>query len=263
MRIVIYPYSLQCEGAIEVRDYIKSKGIHCFFAKREGSYIPKEDDFIVGWGCSKPPTWANNAANAKWINKWQNISLAVNKLAAFDMWRNSGIPIPAYTEHPQIAKQWLESGRTILARHRIKGHQGAGIEIIAGQDVAIPQAKFYSLVAPSTREFRVYSLNGKVIDVLEKRRQNGNTDPGIVRTEANGWVFCRQNVTLPTVCAETAHAATKALGLQFGGVDVLWNAPTNTAMILEINTAPGVFGTGVSKVGDALLSYQKEIGNAL
>lgn len=90
--------------------------------------------------------------------------------------------------------------------------------------------------------------------MLQKRRQNGTDDPGVVRTEENGWVFCRQNVVLPEKAAAECLKAAVALGLDFGGVDVLWNKPSGKATVLEINTAPGIFGSGVKKVGDAFIA---------
>jgi glutathione synthase/RimK-type ligase-like ATP-grasp enzyme len=257
MRFAIYPFSLGCEGAQALRDYLKSKDQHALLVKREGTFSPKEGDFIIGWGCSKEPMWSGLAENAwKWVNKFPNIHLAVNKLHSFDAMRNFGVSIPDHTKVTIIVTKWLTEGHTVLARERVAGKQGEGIQILSAGD-PIPEAKFYSKVEPSTSEYRAYVLGGKLIDVLQKRRANGTDDPGIVRTEANGWVFCRQNVSIPAKCIQESVKALDSLGLQFGGVDVLWNAETTKATVLEVNTAPGIFGTGISKVGDALIAYRK------
>ena len=259
MRFAIYPFSLTCEGAVALRDYLREQGQKAILVKRDGVFEPKEGDFIIGWGYSKAPVWEAKAGQAwKWINKYHNIHHAVNKLAAFDILGNTDIPIPKYTKVHQLASSWSNNGDTVLARGLISSNQGKGITIVppGGE---LPDAKFYSRVVPSTAEFRVYSLDGKTVDVLEKRRANGSQDPGIVRTEANGWVFCRQNVSLPPQCAILARQALHALGLQFGGVDVLWNKNTQKATVLEVNTAPGIFGTGIKKVGDAFLAYRKGV----
>ena len=42
---------------------------------------------------------------------------------------------------------------------------------------------------------------------------------------------------------QEATAAVEALCLDFGAVDVVWNATKNKAFVLEVNTAPGVEGT--------------------
>ena len=47
-----------------------------------------------------------------------------------------------------------------------------------------------------------------------------------------------------------------AIDLQFGAVDIIWNEKENKCYVLEINTAPGLVGTTLTKYTEA---FTKEI----
>ena len=121
------------------------------------------------------------------------------------------------------------------------------------------QCPLYTRYLKKIKEFRVYVFRGQIIDVLEKRRDSDRLHVGTVdefiRTEKNGWVFCRQNVHMPVDVGTEAQKAVAALGLTFGGVDVCWNEYPRKAFVLEVNTAPSIFGDGVKKFAKAIQHY--------
>lgn len=254
-RIAIYPWALHCEGAISLRDFFREQGKTSILVKRDGVFTPKAGDFILGWGCSKPPVWENKVSSQKWANKYSNIQQAINKIDALEIMDIEGVSTVQSTSSLRRVRSWLKKGNSVLARTRVKGKQGEGIVILSPDmaDADLPECRLYTKHEPSTTEFRIYSLFGETADALEKRRKNGTNDPGVVRTEQNNWVFCRQGVVVPTKVSIEAARACAALGLEFGGVDVLWNKHTSKATVLEVNTAPGIFGSGISKVGNAFL----------
>ena len=85
-----------------------------------------------------------------------------------------------------------------------------------------------------------------MFDAQEKRRRSGVETNSKIRTEEHGWVFCRGNVQVPDDVKLQAESAVSALGLDFGGVDVIWNEKEQQAYVLEVNTAPGLEGTTVT-----------------
>jgi D-alanine-D-alanine ligase-like ATP-grasp enzyme len=77
-----------------------------------------------------------------------------------------------------------------------------------------------------------------------KRRSVPNAEINYqIRNHKNGWVFTRENVHPPLEVIEEAKKAVKALGLDFGAVDVGWNEREEKATVYEVNTACGMEGT--------------------
>jgi glutathione synthase/RimK-type ligase-like ATP-grasp enzyme len=92
---------------------------------------------------------------------------------------------------------------------------------------------YYSEFIDKDREFRVHCAHGKVLDLMEKPRGKG-----IAWNRAQvgePFVRVKQEDYIHSVCLE-ALKATKALGLDFAGVDVILKG--DTAYILESNTSP-------------------------
>jgi glutathione synthase/RimK-type ligase-like ATP-grasp enzyme len=107
------------------------------------------------------------------------------------------------------------------------------------------------------QEFRVHVAFGEVIDVQEKRKRKDLPEDFStnfqVRNHQTGWVYCREDITEPNELRPMAVAATAALGLDFGAVDLIYNAKRNECFCLEINTAPGLEGQTVKKYADAFV----------
>jgi hypothetical protein len=113
-------------------------------------------------------------------------------------------------------------------------------------------------------EYRIYTFGDHYVDGLEKRRlidrlNEGTVDP-FIRTEENGWVFCRPQTEIPNDCKTQAIAATASLGLLFGGVDIIWNNGEKKAYALEVNTAPGIYGVTVGKYAKEITTYVEGLG---
>jgi glutathione synthase/RimK-type ligase-like ATP-grasp enzyme len=97
-------------------------------------------------------------------------------------------------------------------------------------------------------------FNGKVIDVTQKKRMSdekvqarGYERQKDIRNKANGWVFAHENILWDEKLGEIAIAATKAVGLDFCGVDILsrWTKGGRLleAVVCEVNSAPGMSKT--------------------
>lgn len=92
---------------------------------------------------------------------------------------------------------------------------------------------YYSEFINKEREFRVHCAHGKVLAVMEKP-----AGVGIAWNRArNHEAFVRiyQNSYIKDVCLQALNAM-KAVGLDFGGVDVLYKG--DKAYVIEVNTSP-------------------------
>ena len=172
-----------------------------------------------------------------------------------------GVDVPDHTEHSIQAEIWMSSGpvsrRVVFGRNRLCGTRGEGIVIIKDIETLRTQdCKLYVRNFPKTKEFRVHVLNDKAIQIAQKRKMSDEKlkEMGIekvdnfVRSYKRGWVFANEltisNEDTARVCS-IAVQAIKALGLNFGGVDVLATGAgpiVNKLAVCEINTAPSLKG---------------------
>ena len=92
-------------------------------------------------------------------------------------------------------------------------------------------------------------LLGDAIDLLSKEH---TTSDRIIRSNKRGWKFKGVAPTnVPGIIKTVALAAVKALGLDFGAVDLVLDLE-NSPYILEVNSAPGLEGTAFEKWTEAL-----------
>lgn len=260
-RFVIYPYKISSESAHRLKDYLKSIGKSAIIVYPDRAYQCQSGDVVVGWGNSKEPKWKNTLHKAKYVfNPWAAVENSIDKSKTFELLKSFGsivdntLNTPPHTIYHNTAKKWLESGKFVIGRKILRGMRGRGIVVMKSPN-EFEECKLYTQFIPNNKEFRIYVFRDKIIDVLEKRRKQGTNDRGFVRSEENNWVFCRQNVILTSECKKQAILACKALGLTFAGVDVIYDAGTKKAFVLETNTCPEIFGTGVKIFAEELIKY--------
>lgn len=187
-------------------------------------------------------------------NKTPNIGNASNKLLAFNILKEAGMAeIPEYTTDYQTAVDWVVSGKVVLNRTQLNGHSGAGIVVAARAEDVIMGCPLYVVYRKKKREYRVHVAFGTVIDVqqkLKRRDYDGDVDYA-VRNHHTGWIYGRENVEAAPVRDELAIRAVSLLGLDFGAVDIIYNERDNAYVVLEVNTAPGLEGTTITKYVEA------------
>lgn len=235
-RLVMYPGFMSSSDAHEFK---KTLGVLLVY--RNGAYRPQRGDFIIGWGNSKEPTWKDMAWHNEVpvVNHWSAIRRAVNKDLTLTTLKGAGVNTVPFTFNRNDACKWATEGHTVVARTKLDGMKGSGIHI-ATKPADMPYAPLYTQFQPDCDEFRVHVAFGKVINFQQKKRKNGVKCDPYVRSEENGWVFCRKGVVLPEIVGKEAVKAVAALGLDFGGVDMLHKPWPGKAMVLEVNTAPGL-----------------------
>lgn len=96
-----------------------------------------------------------------------------------------------------------------------------------------------------TDEVRIHSFNGKSIRAGSKKPRAGVTPHAWVRSYDGGWSISYDGFESTEAQRKLAHKAVKALGLNFGGVD-LGKKADGTWIVLEVNRAPGLENNTVS-----------------
>jgi hypothetical protein len=263
MKLFINPYKKGSKSVSELKAGLTEEGLNVKLIKKIFSrYVHKpQEHLVVNWGDSGCKEYENM------LNKPSAVSLAANKLHTFITLKEQEVQsVPAFTEAADAVK-FLEAkpGRSIYCRTKLSGSQGDGIVLAKTADEIVP-AKLYTggLTDKKRKEFRVHVFKDDVLHVQQKRRRNGyKENPDFsdeVRNIKGGWIFGIQDVVIADETKATCVTAVKALGLDFGAVDVL-ETPNGKGWVLEVNTACGLEGTTVSKYVAAIKDYAAGLEN--
>lgn len=252
-RVVFYPYKMNSQSCKTLQDAMQQVGHTTLRVYPDRKYKPRDDDFIINWGSSTRPIWGSPDLNAP-----EAVAKATDKIKTFNTLCNVDVPIPERWTDKETAEAIRASyhpGHIFLARTTVTGHSGQGIVIVRPGE-PLPDAPLYTRYVGKTHEYRVHIFNGEILDVQEKRRRNGagGRDTEYIWNVSTDFVFCREGVEAPEYVKEQALKSVEALGLSFGAVDVGWdnNDWSPRATVYEVNTAPGLTGTTLTKYVEKL-----------
>jgi len=220
---------------------------------------------IINWGYEHTPEFLSRPVTGcgPIINAFDAVGRASNKLTCFRTLQDAGVSIPEFTTDHGVAANWLHEERVdVLERNHLRGHSGSGIVLrkasTNGEDITqiTPDCPLLVKYIKKQHEYRVHVFRGEVIDVQQKRKSREVPNEQVdyqIRNHSNGWIFARDAIDPPVASVSSnAVAAVHALGLDFGAVDVIYNAKADEAYVLEINTAPGLEGTTLDKYAEAI-----------
>ena len=243
-RYRVIPYRAGSRGATALS---RALGGLCLKIDGTSRFRPRRDDVIINWG--------NTNHNYPLAINAGNLTIASNKLRFFQRMTDTdnGDIIPAFwTRREDIP----DDAFPIVCRTVLAGHSGEGIVIAATRDDLVP-APLYVKYIKKQDEYRIhvgirwhlYEQDGHaesiIISQQRKARRRETPDEQVnwqVRNHANGFVYVRGDCNPPASVVDAARRALEATGLDFGAVDVIYNARTEQAYVLEINTAPGLEG---------------------
>lgn len=238
----IYLWNKFSEGGKLLADSLGIKRI-----KQDGKPIFVRD--LINWGASALP------ARIKYANVLNNpdaVKVASDKLQSFRAFHGK-VCIPEFTESLVEASEWIKDGCEVVCRTILRGKGGNGI-IIASTEQELVKAPLYVKYVKKSDEYRVHVFNGQMFHKQRKARNRAVPDEDVnwkVRNHDNGFIFQIEDFVMPDDCEKQAVEAVKALGLDFGAVDVIFNKKENKAYVLEVNTAPGLSGTTLDKYVEA------------
>lgn len=244
-KLWVYPYKMASKSAVDL-----AAGLDIWMIKHEGSqWKGSTGRYVLNWGAGTG-VFNVKIGNAKLLNTPKQIDIAVNKLDFFNSMMGDEAPrLPFWTNSPAVAKAWLASGLTVIARTKLEGCKGDGL-VVLKKPLDFCQANLYTVKVPSTEEYRVYMFNGEVLDTRVKLLGDGKeANPDGMRYEEDKYEYCQLKTgkTVPEDVKAQAVKAIRKIGLFTGGVDVLYDAGTNLATVLEVNSAPYLGGGTVDK----------------
>lgn len=263
MRLIVYPYKMSSKsGRVLARSF--DRGLRVY---PDRNYRPRRGDFIVNWGSGALPVWWSRycylkehgcEAELDMFNYPNRVQNAADKPTAYEIFQDADLNVPEWTYSMGDARAWAEDGHVVFCRALRRSGGGNGISIARNVE-ELACSRFFTKLVPITHEYRVHVWDGnEVIDVTEKRRMCGAQADLYIRNHDHGWVFCREDMVVPQAVMPSAVCAVEALGLDFGAVDVGYNADTGEATIFEVNTAPGLEGTTLERYVAAITQSMED-----
>lgn len=256
----VYPYSMK-----SLSSRYLGRALDALRVFPDKNYRPEANHIIINWGNSHVPRWdaRRQQVSAMLLNHYAPIRLSINKIKSFEAMRDAGVRVPRFTTVISEAREWTREtpSPVVVCRTIIDGQEGRGI-VIAQRPEEVVQAPLYTKHVRHKHEFRVHVVADKVIDFAAKKKPNDGREvtDEFVRNHGNNWIFARNGIDLPEDCKVQAIAAVKALGLDFGAVDIAYRERENQAFVLEVNTAPG-FDVGSTTLARYEQAFREEYLN--
>ena len=254
-KLRVLPYKSGSKSAREVVNSLAPTAI----MKKQRTPVYGRTKVLLNWGHSSP---AFSLSGVVVLNRPEAVSVASNKLLALRRLQEAGVSVPDFTTDVSVARQWVEDERMVLCRKLLRSNSGKGI-VIAKEVEDLVAAPLYVKYVRKEKEYRLHVFNGEVIDVVEKRRRSGfDSNPTYnkyIRSYEQGWIMARDGVVVSQAIKDECIKAVRALGLDFGAVDVVIRKVDNAPVVLEVNTAPGITGTTVQSYKRAIQTWFNSI----
>lgn len=229
------------DGARALKDALVAAGIRAVLSDR--SSFERTGRFILNWGEHQGGGVTCNVQN-KWLNSFDSVAIARDKLLTFQRLRTAGdVNIPQFWTDLSTAEH-DRGDAIILERRSLTGQSGSGI-VVKRQGEPLESAPLFVKYIRKEEEYRVHVFNGQAIAVQQKRRESDaeqDQNQKLIRNRDNGWVFCVQDIAQDRkqAISEQAVRACRAIGLDFGAVDIVVSRRDHTPYVLEINSKPGL-----------------------
>lgn len=218
--------------------------------------MKREKHVIINYGRPFIPDRLISKKRTIILNNPSCVPSSSSKRLTFLHLQEAGVPHLSFTASKKEAAQWNKNS-PIIARHLAGSSGGKGIEMILPGST-VPAAALYTLWYDKDLEFRIFVVDGKVVQIVEKKRMSKEKREELyidecdelIRTHGRGWVFAHYDLSLDTASLEAVgnigKAAIEAVGLDWGSVDVLVKTKKNkereadSIVVCEINSSPGL-----------------------
>jgi len=238
MKISIMPYKRSSKSARSVFREMKK------LTSTQVKYAWGKCKVVVNWGSSSFEPRPYQII----LNHPSRLEATINKLKFFNKCQEFGIPIPKFTSSfEEATENHANFSNGTVERHLLTSSKGRGVEIVKKSESISANAKMWVERIRQRREFRFIVVGDEVVISMVKKRPRDITPPSI-QNEGSGYKYflTRENEECLYPLEEGFEIAVKAVqsfGLDFGGVDIIWDKVNQKWLVLEINTA---FGLGES-----------------
>jgi hypothetical protein len=217
-------------------------------------------DLFIRWGSTEV---FDNVRYKKELNSLEAVLRTTNKLQMLQTLQAAGIPVINFGNDVARLSEFVDREGGVYVRNR----QG----VVRYDTTFNPATDLYfsQPVRFKRREYRVHVFNGQVLGAYEKvplslaegQARNAETLPKLFKSDTCRFIRCdlvvdenglnpRVNAAAQQMCVD----AVRALGLTFGGVDLIRNKHGEFTMC-EVNSAPGLNGLNVDRWVQAIREY--------
>lgn len=231
-------------SVLYVRRRINKTGKEWFrkYSNRNASVFVKQKINVPNFNNSIIIRWGNaiqiNNSGSIIYNEARAITLASNKKRSREVFIENEISTPKLVtpyssdiSFPIIARpSYHAKGKNFIVLNNAN-------EFVNHYNRFESQGWYYSEFVDKVREFRIHCAHGKILNYLEKPNpKNGSIAWNRARNGGEAFENVRWS-DYNMACGLEAIKATKALGLDFAGIDVMLDSE-GRAYVLEANTSP-------------------------
>lgn len=284
--IVLSPHP--SDGGRSIADRLRSQfqGQRAVFKRTLSSVsrLPRDtldNALIINWGCT-PATYPQ-FLHRPVSNLPSSVRTVVRKDLFFDrVWdynQDSNthpdrklVTVP-YVKDPMLLtpdffRTQRRHSRRAFIRTRLTSHGGEGIVVapdwgtfltLREDHEEVRNARLIVQEFKKSSEYRIHFMGRQIFDSARKVRDPLREPSNwLIRSHNNGFIYTRNGDSEPPyqVLFEVQKMLDEdVFGLDFGAVDVLYSSFYNRAMILEINTAPGLTGQTLDNYANRFFSH--------
>lgn len=259
----IYAYSPVSNSAKLLAEKLKAKRIKHTNSKFRGG----RNKAVIIWGASRIDSdiTESQIRLCSLVNNTELCRTFSDKASMFKFLNLYGVPSVESTTQKDVAADWIVEGNKVVIRNVLKGSGGAGIDIVDNLN-DLYSAPLYTKYFPKKKEFRIHVSNKDVFYVqrkVVKRSYLEEVGPENVnwqiRNAENGFIFQRYNIDVPDAVKKVGEVLRDRIKSFIARrfivcADVLYNERMDTAVVCEVNTAPGLDNTSAE-------IYAEEIKN--
>lgn len=213
--------------------------------KRKRTNKKAKCDLLVRWGSTESfPTLQAKRE----LNSLEAVQRTANKLLMIQTLSTAGVPVPEFGTDDSNLEQCKDRSGNLYIRNKL-GVVRYGNDFNASTDLY-----FTKPVPFKRREYRVHVFNSKIIGIYEKVPlvEGSENRPKLFKSDT--CKFVRSDPSVSRVDQESQSlciAAVSALGLNFGGVDLIRNKD-GVCTICEVNSSPGLNSQMIKRYTDEI-----------
>lgn len=201
-----------------------------FDALRKKTNKRSRCDLFIRWGSTEQFPATKYKLE---LNSLEAVLNTTNKLRMLELLAAANIPVPQFSTSAEQMPDLVDGNGNIYIRSK------HGVVRYSNDFNPATDMYYTKPVKSKRREYRVHVFNGKVIGIYEKVPMTEER-PALFKSDT-----CHFKKRDPELCLLTPEnqavcvQAVQALGLLFGGVDVIRDAKKNI-FICEVNSSPGL-----------------------
>lgn len=259
MSSVVLAYtSKSCVTGRALYDYMKEGETFDKINRVTKNKLIRGADVLIRWGNSKSKATVNTPRIE--INKAHAVRKASNKLDMMtELAKTEGVVTPPVLITRSVDYQTVQDLLPTFSNEDGKFFaRSATTNEVRLTDLCNTNDYYITKPINKDREYRVHVFGDEVLGVYEKVPNEGEISESSIMKDHNS-KFVRCNMSMRLRCNDEAQAmcikAVQALGLDFGGVDVIRERDTGKFYVVEVNSSPSLNNVNLNRYVDKFVEF--------